>query len=459
MNPLYIAALLLVAWELAVRRGLFGGLRFSLPRVSAQFVLPAGLLLLVAFAAQLGLVDYQAQHDGWRPAWFALSPYHLDADVLGVGPAHRLISFGSLLLALLQTALLVVVVAGIAQAPPKSIARKVPFLIAAGFALLALSAPALTSMDVLGYVGLGMLGSHAYAAPPGFFHDGYARLFHEWPLRPTIYGPLWVGLNAAVVAFGTTFAAKILALRIFGALLIAAMFVLARALGAGRATQWAIALNPMLWFQFVSNAHNDALAIVLVLGAVLAVVRRYPWIAVVLIAAAGLVKLPFLVFGAIVFVRTGRLGAIAYTAAAVLGCIGISAMFGGHEYLNALLATAHERGVDWRPEVSLAKGIVVAVALGATAAALLTGRVSGFAGWLYTGLAPVLFPWYLAWMIAYAAAIGTGILEALIALPVLAALADGVNALDDVSLLIALAVTVFVVVTARRRRAALLQPV
>jgi len=459
VSPLFIAALLLVAWEAAVRRGPFGGLRFKLPRVPARFVMPAAIVLLVAFAAQLGLLDYQASHDGWRPAWFSAAPYHLNADVLGVGPAHRLISFAALFLSLLQTIALIALIAGASEAPPKSIARRLPFFTAAGLALLALASPAVSSSDVFGYVGLGMMGSEAYVRHAGFFHGEYARLFDAFPVRPTIYGPLWVGINALVVMLGSTFAAKVLALRIFGVVLIAAMFVLARALGAGRATQWAIALNPMLWFQFVTNAHNDAMAIVVMLGAVLAVARRRPWIAVALIAAAGLIKFPFLIIGMIVFVRgSTRSAAIAYGAAAVALCIALSAAFGGHPYLDALLATARHGSSFWRPEISIAKAIVAVVALGATAAMLLSGRISGFTGWLYTGLAPVLFPWYLAWMVVYCAAIGAGVLETLLALPVLATLADGVFALDDISLLIALAVSVFVVLAARRRRSGLLLP-
>jgi hypothetical protein len=296
-----------------------------------------------------------------------------------------------------------------------------------------------------------MLGAHPFARPEGFFHGQFAQVFTNYTIRPTVYGPVWIAVNAGVVALGTTFAGKIFALRLFGAILLVLLVVLARALGAGRAALCALALNPMLWFQFVANAHNDMLAIVLVVAALVAVERRLLWLAVIFVAAAGAVKVPFLVLGIVIFARhrDRRMGIVA-AAASVALAVGVSAAYGGHAYLDGLLATGRGR-VVWGPEVAVAKAAVALLALGATVAALVFRRFVGFAAWFYPGLAPLLFPWYLAWTIPYACAAGSGFLETLLVLPIAATMADTIYGLDLFGLAVAVAVVTFVVVDLRRR--------
>jgi hypothetical protein len=460
VSPLFIIVLALLAWEVAARRGVFGGLRLPLPRFGPGLVAGAAVVLVAAFAAQIALCDYQAAHDGIRPAWFGLTPYHFVDDAYSFGPSHAAYSLLALAIALVQTFALLVVVGGAAHAEPdgaqnspsKNILRFVPFLTALALGVLALASPVVTSGDVFGYVGLGMLGAHPFARPDGFFHGNYAQVFVNYPLRPTIYGPVWIALNAGVVALGTTFVGKILALRIFGALLLALLAALARMLGAGRAVQWAIALNPMLWFQFATNAHNDLLAIVLVVAALVAIERRLLWIAVVLVASAGAVKLPFLVLGVVVFARhRNRRAAIAAAAASVALAVAVSAAFGGHAYLDALLTTGAGR-VAQAPDLTAFSAAVAVLALGATAAALFLRRFSGFAAWLYPGLAPLLFPWYLAWTIPYLFAAGGGLLETLMALPIAATFVDMIYGFDLAVQVLTLAALALTVLVLRRRR-------
>jgi hypothetical protein len=66
-------------------------------------------------------------------------------------------------------------------------------------------------------------------------------------------------------------------------------------------------------------------------------------------------------------------------------------------------------------------------------------------------LAPLLFPWYLAWTIPYACAAGSGLLETLLVLPIAATMADTIYGLDLFGLAVAVAVVTFVVVDLRRR--------
>lgn len=438
MSPLFLIVLALLAWELLARRGLLGGFRLQLPRISLSWLALAAPALVAGFAAQLALCDYQAAHDGVRPAWFGWTPYHFVDDAYRVGAHHVRLSYIALALALIETVALVGLLAVISHHPSSKAARLVLALAAGAIAALALTSPVVTSGDIFGYVGIGMMKWQAYLRPAGFFTGEYARVFDHYPIRPVPYGPVWLGLNAAVVAFGSTFAGKVLALRIFGAVLILAFVAILRGLRVGTPILWAVALNPMLWFQFVVNAHNDLLAIVLVVAALLALERRIPWLAIVLVAAAGAVKLPFLVVGIVIFARAPKLAErLAFALAAIALALGVSYLFGGAPYFDSLMATGRSR-VGWPLEVTLFKMGLVALALAATAAALFARRFAVFAAWLYPGLAPLLFPWYLAWVLPYVCAAGAGLLETLLALPVASTLADTIYELDAVSLGIAL---------------------
>lgn len=444
MSPLFLVALVLVAWEVLARRGLFAGLRLTVPRLAPVWLVLAAPALVGAFAAQLALCDYQAAHDGIRPAWFALTPYHFVDDAYRFGGHHGRISYYALALAFIQTAALVTLLAVVSHHPSSRATRIVLASGAAAMAILALTSPVVTSGDIFGYVGVGMMKWQAYLRPAHFFTGAYARVFDHYPIRPVPYGPVWLGLNMAVVALGSTFAGKALALRIFGAILILALIGALRALRVSPAILWAVALNPMLWFQFVVNAHNDLLAVVLLVAALAAVERRAPWLAVVLVAAAGAVKLPFLALGVVVFARTPKLEwRLAYAAAAVALTLGVSYLFGGTPYFDSLMATGRSR-LGWPLEITLLKAGVAAIALAATAAAVFARRFTVFAAWFYPGLAPLLFPWYLAWTLPYVCAAGAGLLETLLILPLASTFADTIYALDPISLAVAVGVIALV---------------
>jgi hypothetical protein len=402
----------------------------------------AALVLVAAFAGQILLIAFQAGHDGARPAWFAGLPYSfVDDDAsYSFGSAHTWVSALALGLALLQSAGLAALVAALARpegeapSPGQGLAWRLAPFIAAILCILALWSPGLSSADVFGYVGLGMLGAHPFDRPAHFFTGEYAHFFTKYPLRPTIYGPLWVALNAWVVGFGSSFAGKVLALRVLGAGLMLVLGRLCWVYGRSRALTAAVLLNPMLWMQFVVNAHNDLLAVTLVVsGVALAAGRRPVW-AVLPIAAGGLVKLPFLILGAVAFGRLGARRAIFYSAGAVALALAVSALLGGGPYFEALLTTAAQRGAGMDVILQASKAIMALTPLCVTAYVVLRGVYPPFAGWLYPALAPILFPWYLVWAVPYALAARSGALLTLLALPVLATLVDTIYDLHPVAL-------------------------
>jgi hypothetical protein len=438
VSPLLIAAFVLTVWQL-LGRPLPRLPVLAAPATSRIVVAVGSIVLVAAFAGQILLLVYQAGHDGARAAWFADTPLAFVDDAYPFGDAHGAVSLLALGLVLLQTAGMGALLIGLAAGPEEREGRLarglVPFT-AGLMAVIAVWSPAVGSGDAFGYVGLGMLGNHVFERPAGFFAPEFARVFDHYPLRPTIYGPLWIGLNAAVVSFGSGFLGKILVLRLFGVLLLAAFAWLAGRLTGSRIVDAAVLLNPFLWLQFVTDAHNDLLAVVLLTAAVAIAASSRPVWAIAAVVAAGLVKLPFLVIGVVVFGRLGARRAILYSAVAVALCVAISAVFGGKPYLDALLATAGGRRAVMDPLLQGAKTAGALSALGVTAWVVLRGRFPAFGGWLYPALAPVLFPWYLVWAVPYALAARQGVLATLIALPVLAVLSDTIYALDAFALLL-----------------------
>jgi hypothetical protein len=439
MSPLVLAALILTVWDVLGRR-LPHVPQVPWPRVSRLGAAVGALALVAAFALQLLLLAFQAGHDGVRPDWVSRTPLLFVDEAFPWGPAHLAISFAALGLVAIQTAGLVAVVAAIVRADDGEAGARtarfarsmLPFFVPM-LAILAVWSPAVSSGDVFGYVGLGLLGPHPFDRPPHFFTGEYGRVFDTWHLRPTIYGPAFTSVNAAVVALGAGFAGKVYALRAFGVVLLLLFAALVQTLVRSRALTAAVLLNPMLWLQFVTNAHNDLLGICLLTGALLAVARRVPLVAVALIAAAGCVKFPFLVIGALAFVREGPRRAIVYSASAVALCLAASAVFSGQPYLDALLLTARTRAHFTDPVLNELKlGLSLAV-LAVTLFVVLRGRFPAFAGWLYTALAPVLFPWYLAWAFWYALAAQRAALVTVLALPLLATLSDGIYGFETLA--------------------------
>jgi hypothetical protein len=197
-----------------------------------------------------------------------------------------------------------------------------------------------------------------------------------------------------------------------------------------------VLLNPMLWFQFVSNAHNDLVAVCLLAGAIALVVRRYHPLAALLVAAAGLVKFPFMIVGAVVFERLGPRRALLYAAGAAGLCVLLSALFGGRPYLDALLDTGRLTDAATAPLMKYAKVTIALSTLGIVAFVVFRRRFPSFGGFVFPAIAPTFYPWYLLWALPYALAARRFALPTLVALPLLGTLADGIYGYHGFSLLV-----------------------
>jgi alpha-1,6-mannosyltransferase len=171
------------------------------------------------------------------------------------------------------------------------------------FCLLLIPIHPLTSSDVFGYIFQGRIVAiwgqnpfaHVYnefAADPFYF----LVTFHNLPAT-TGYGPLWIAVEAALgwLARGQLLLNLFLFKGLAAGLHLAATALVYRALKR-RAPDHALggmlfyAWNPLLLFELVGNAHNDAAVAALALLGFYLLSRRRWWAAVPCLAGAALVK-------------------------------------------------------------------------------------------------------------------------------------------------------------------------
>lgn len=311
--------------------------------------------------------------------------------------------------------------------------------------------PPLFSRDVYSYVAQGKLmaaGINPYAngpsVMPGWISDGVDPL---WADATSPYGQVFLLFGrlfsdiAGPSAFSMALMFRVLA--VAGVVILAwAVPVLAQAYGVNRArAMWLGVLNPLVFMHFVSGAHNDALMIGLIAAGFAFVVRKQPYLGVLLITLGaavkpiGLLALPFAGLlwagqGAGMTVVVRRWFQSAVVAATVL--VGLAYLSGtGFGWLNAVATPASVKTWLSPPTaVGMAIGAVVDVGgfnatdtlidafrLLATIAAagfiaylcLRPGtrnpvRAAGLAFLALVVLGPAVQPWYLLWCLPLLAA-------------------------------------------------------
>jgi hypothetical protein len=397
-----------------------------------------GLLgvLATVFLTSAGAAGEPSQYvpgrsGGW-PGWLAgpMEGLHMSIDS-GSFQAFTLIMCASYLIVLLA-------------------ARTLPMgalvaAILAAHAILLLGPP-LISQDVFGYMGFARLGAlhgldpytHVAAQAP----NDEVLPFVGWPFKHSPYGPLFTLVSYATAPLGLAGA-----LWAFKALAVAsslgAVALVGRAAGRlGHSRRFAVAfvgLNPVLLVLAVGGAHNDAL-IMLTLAGALALTAgatpRFRDAAAALVAGIGIkvtagLVLPFLVLAS---PRSReRLQALKGTAIglALLAAVGLIG-FGAHAlgFLGAVgeqqqlvavhsvpAETARLVGLDgtptwWRNVFAGLFAVVLALALWRTARGA-DWRVA--AGWATLALllsTAWLLPWYAIWALPLAAVSGNRRLRA-----------------------------------------------
>jgi hypothetical protein len=324
----------------------------------------------------------------------------------------------------------------------RSIGARLAIGTIAALHLLFLLAPPLLSQDVFSYLAYARLEvlhglnpyTHSPDAVPGDTVFGFAGSKDA----TSAYGPLFTLATLPLAKLGVPGAFWTLKVVIAAASLgvVALTWACARRLGADPVFAiMAVGLNPLVLVHVVGGAHNDALVMLLVMGAVLGVLSAQPAQAGVLAAggaavkASGAVTAPFMLI-AVSDRRRFVLGALAAIAAVAAGAL---AAF-GWKALQAfvLIGQNQERTTRWSIPQKLADGIGaltdgdassivhftragLALALGVTLLYLLRlawqSRADPHAWVLAAGWATLavlvatawLVPWYAIWVVPLAA--------------------------------------------------------
>ncbi len=321
-----------------------------------------------------------------------------------------------LLLALAQTACLFSLYRSLAGRRTTRASVTLVAIAAAAAATLAVTAPAAKSADMYLYLAYALAPSSPYLPVTVPFTGEHAVIdtFVGPNVAASYYGPLWIAVSKLAVAPFASLAAQLHALRCLDVLALAAIAAVAVWRGLPFATIGVLAVNPGVLGEWVVDGHNDlfgAMLVALALGA-----RTRPAAQIVLIAAAGLVKLPLAIAGLFVFGDyAGLTKRLAFSAIALVLCAGASWAFGDRGgYLRHLAALSAERPSHAEQTFHYAALVLVLVAL---ALALVRRRRVGTFAWIWPAIGAFPAAWYDCWGLPYALASGSAY-AILIAFPV-----------------------------------------
>ena len=180
------------------------------------------------------------------------------------------------------------------------ISHKALWIVGAAWCLPFLLGPPLFSHDLYSYIAQGTLvhlgHSPYHEAPIALGHLGHRHVLDGvdpfWRKTTAPYGPLFLGVVSLIVgAAGSHLVLDAVLVRLFDVLgiVLLAIFAprLARALGGdARRALWLAMLSPLVWLQLVSNAHNDALMVGLMVAGVTLALTRRPLLGIAVCAVA-----------------------------------------------------------------------------------------------------------------------------------------------------------------------------
>ncbi len=325
-----------------------------------------------------------------------------------------------------------------ARAADRLSARAVLMAIAALYALVLL-APPMLSTDIFSYGAYGRMGT-LYGANP-YLHGPaaialdplYPFIGAKWVNTPSAYGPVFTALSYVLAPL--SIASSVLAYK-----MIAAFASLATVALVWNAARWRgvnpvraavlVGLNPMTVIYGVGGGHNDLLMLAVMMAGVYAILQHRDRAGGGLLSLAAGIKLtggvllPFAVAGGAIR-RTGRRDIVigAALVAAVLLAVSFALFGTGPLHLPATIHTSQAEG-DWHSvpgfissrlglgTVGHITGIALAVACVATCCWLLRrvwrGEMDWIdgAGWATVAMlvtASSLLPWYMAWLMPFAA--------------------------------------------------------
>jgi hypothetical protein len=305
-----------------------------------------------------------------------------------------------------------------------------------------------TAVDIFGYIAHGeLLALHRvnpFVATPSAYPSDPIIPFLAFPDEPSQYGPIWVLLGGAIATIargdllGQVLLYKLLAAaaHLAGA---AVVYRIARRLASdvclAQASAYLFLWNPLLLWEMVGNGHNDGLMMLLGLIGVWLFVGRFDLLALALVVAGALVKVPVALIGPTLFVGVWRRSWAKALEGALLGLalaiVVYRPFWEGPDTLTALrrtdLFTASLASVvrlALAPELGLADASAVArtaslsvFAVVAVVSLLLAIRADTAADTLraayFTLLGGLLLltTWFQAWYVVWPFAIGAALAQ------------------------------------------------
>jgi alpha-1,6-mannosyltransferase len=306
--------------------------------------------------------------------------------------------------------------------------------VVAGAVVLFLLAPPLLSQDVFSYIAYARLGARHgldpyVVAPAAVPHDAVLP-FVGWREAVSAYGPLFTLGTYPLGLLGVPAALWLLkcvaAVSVLGIAAIAARAAARRGANAARAAVL-VALNPVVLVDVIGGAHNDALTVLLVTAALATLGRNEIAAAAsvvgsVALKASALVAAPFALLGSharpkLLTAEIGALalvGAVSYAAfgitpLAAVGVLGPDQSLASRHSVPSTLARITDLGLG-PVHLALELGYVVLLVV----LLVRTARGSDWiraAGWAVFGILVAtswLMPWYVIWVLPFAAVAGDG---------------------------------------------------
>jgi hypothetical protein len=398
----YVGVVLVGLVWLAVRRRYGAAPWPKLPVPDRVWLVPLFAASSVAlFIAKLLTVAFVAHHQIASVCYLHLPvPVVADFDQISGGAAMVGSSAALAAYAVAQAFLLACLYLAFERRPLSAWERRATGCVFALGIAAAILSPAMTSRDPYMYFSFAKLGLASYAAAPRAIDvpDFPTRAWCYDLLLPSAYGPAFVLYERTLLAAVHNPVAAVVVLRSTNALWLIACIAFLKRIGVVKPAIAIFALNPVVLFEYVTNAHNDIIAICLILaamsldGALLA--------SLAMVTVAGLVKLPFAAIGALAFARRPSLPQrVVPAVAGVLLTVALSYAIAGRAYFAGLWFYHNVLGSAGNPlEIALTAFAVVAV-------------VFAIARQAYTGIAPFSFPafsaveiepWYALWGLPYA---------------------------------------------------------
>ncbi len=326
-------------------------------------------------------------------------------------------------------------VAGVVLLRRRAASVSAVLVVAAVIQLAPLAGPTLLSTDAWTYWMYGRvgaeLGGNPYGDPPSGYPDdvAYSSMGSSWRNTTSLYGPLFTlpsELEARVVGDDPDTAAwlyrAVAALALLGTAGLAATLATRPAFAAAF-----VGWNPLLALHFGGGGHNDALMMLLVVGALVLARRARPGLAgVAWVSAVGVkwVAAVFLALWALDRARRREPLGLAGLAAGAFGLVAVATARYGTTWLeafNGLSSQARRTGsiglASWLGDLGLGHRAIL-VTIGITTLAAFTwlalqawrGRPRlGLAGSVAAIGQGWLNPWYASWGVSLSAAEDDGL--------------------------------------------------